>query len=73
MINSAATSHFCPDRSRFKNYTPITPIPVYAADGRSFEVVGRGDVETHLPNGRHCIQDPDSRSPASPDPAAKCG
>ncbi|KAJ7669795.1 hypothetical protein B0H17DRAFT_848863, partial [Mycena rosella] len=28
------------------------PILIYAADGRSFEAVGRGDVETQLPNGR---------------------
>ncbi|KAJ7639588.1 hypothetical protein B0H17DRAFT_844882, partial [Mycena rosella] len=27
------------------------PVPIYAADGRSFEAVGRGDVETELPNG----------------------
>jgi hypothetical protein len=53
MIDSAATSHFCPDRAKFKTYTPIKLIPIYAADGHTFEVIGRGDVQTELPNGRY--------------------
>ncbi|KAJ7816429.1 hypothetical protein B0H14DRAFT_2374638 [Mycena olivaceomarginata] len=46
LIDSGATSHLCPDRSRFKNFRHISPIAIHAADGLSFDAVGRGDVET---------------------------
>ncbi|KAJ7780427.1 hypothetical protein B0H14DRAFT_2159618, partial [Mycena olivaceomarginata] len=51
LIDSGATSHLCPDRSRFKNFRHISPIAIHAADGLLFDAVGRGDVETILPNG----------------------
>ena len=52
IIDSGASRHFCPDRSKFMNYKPIdNSHPINTADGRTFEAIGMGDVKIDLPNG----------------------
>jgi hypothetical protein len=51
IVDSGATSHFCPDRAKFTNYVDIPPQDVHTADGSSLSAVGRGDVELELPLG----------------------
>lgn len=51
IVDSGATSHFCPDRAKFTNYVDISPQDVHTADGSSLSAVGRGDVELELPLG----------------------
>ncbi|KAJ7795967.1 hypothetical protein B0H14DRAFT_2391112 [Mycena olivaceomarginata] len=54
-IDSGASLHLCPDLSRFRNFRRVTPIAIHAADRLSFEAIGRGDVETILPN-KMCLR-----------------
>jgi hypothetical protein len=49
IIDSGATSHFCPDRARFITFTAIEPQDVRTADGTCISALGRGDVEIELP------------------------
>jgi hypothetical protein len=51
IIDSGATSHFCPDHSKFINFTPIEPQEVYTADGSTISAIRRGDVQLDLPLG----------------------
>ena len=51
IVDSGATSHFCPDRSKFTSFVPITPQSVHTADGSSINAIGRGDVLIDLPLG----------------------
>jgi transposase InsO family protein len=51
IIDSGATSHFCPDFSKFQNYVPIDPQDIRTEDGSSVSAVGRGDVQIDLPLG----------------------
>lgn len=51
IIGSGASSHFCPDRTKFKNYVPIEPQNIHTADGTTVSAVGRGDVKLDLPLG----------------------
>ena len=50
VVDSGATSHFCPDRAKFISYHRITPETITAADSHSFEAIGCGDVRIELPN-----------------------
>ncbi|KAF8804227.1 hypothetical protein BYT27DRAFT_7107843, partial [Phlegmacium glaucopus] len=45
ILNTGASSHFSPERSRFLNYKEIDPEPVKAADGHSFKALGKGDLQ----------------------------
>ena len=62
IVDSGASHHYCPDKSKFKNFTVITD-NVKLADGRKVPALGVGDVEVTLPNGdkkntvllRNCI------------------
>ena len=49
-IDSGASSHYCPDRSQFKNYCTISGCEIIAADGRSLKALGIGDIPIDLPN-----------------------
>ena len=51
IIDSGATTHFCPDKAMFVNFIPTHPRPITAADGRQFHATGRGDVLLQVPNG----------------------
>jgi len=51
IIDCGASKHFSPERSKFINYEETKPEPVRAADGNSFNVVGKGDLQITLPNG----------------------
>jgi hypothetical protein len=51
IIDSGASSHFCPDRAKFENYVPIEPQDIHTADGTTVSTVGRGDVKLDLPLG----------------------
>jgi hypothetical protein len=39
IIDSGATSHFCPDRSKFITFTPIEPQQVHTADGSTISAI----------------------------------
>src|SRR5882762_10276429 len=51
IIDSGASSHFCPDRSKFIDFTAIDPLEVRTADGSSISATGRGNVRIELPLG----------------------
>ena len=51
ILDSGASRHFSPNRSKFINYQEINPEPIRAADGRTFSALGKGDLEIKLPNG----------------------
>ena len=52
IIDSGASRHFSPDRSKFLNYKEfINQEPIRAADGRTFHALGKGDIKINLPNG----------------------
>src|ERR1700722_7392998 len=51
VLDSGATDHFCSDRAKFLNYTQISPKPINAADGRTFDAIGRGDIPIIISNG----------------------
>src|SRR5882762_4265747 len=52
VIDSGATSHFCPDRSLFTTYVAIDPIEVKTANGSVCNAIGRGSVRVDLPLGQ---------------------
>ena len=49
IVGSGASHHYCPNKSKFKNFSPITD-NVKLADGRKLPTLGVGDVEMTLPN-----------------------
>ena len=52
IIDSGASCHFSPDRSKFQNYKEFTSQePIRAADGHTFHAIGKGNIQIHLPNG----------------------
>ncbi len=51
IVDTGASNHFTGYRERFNNFTPIKPIPIKAADGRTFSAIGKGDYPTQLPMG----------------------
>jgi len=56
IVDSGATSHFCPDRSKFTSFVQIEPQSVHTADGSSISATGRGDVQIDLPLGNTSTQ-----------------
>jgi hypothetical protein len=52
IVDSGATSHFCPDCAKFKTFATIDPKPINVADGQTLHALRRGDVEIELPNGK---------------------
>jgi uncharacterized membrane protein len=51
IIDSSASRHFCPDRSKFVNFTLISDSPITGADGRTFKALSTGDMHIELSNG----------------------
>jgi hypothetical protein len=52
IIDSGASRHFSPDRSKFLNYEEfVNQEPIRAADGRTFHALGKGDIKITFPNG----------------------
>ena len=49
IIDYGTSSHFSLDRSKFLDYEDIDPEPIKATDGRSFSVIGKGDIHVMLP------------------------
>ena len=66
ILDSGASHHYCPDKSKFKNLEPISD-SIKLADGHTLPALGIGDVEITLPNGdkrnkvmlRKCVYAPD--------------
>ena len=51
IIDSSASRHFSPDRSRFLNYKEFSnQEPIRATEGRTFHALGKGDIQIILPN-----------------------
>ena len=52
IIDSGASRHFSPDRTKFLNYEEfVNQEPIRAADGRTFHALGKGDIKITFPNG----------------------
>lgn len=51
IVDSGASSHFCPDKGKFLNFVKITPQEVYTASGDVISATGWGDVKIDLPLG----------------------
>ncbi|OJA08822.1 hypothetical protein AZE42_13437 [Rhizopogon vesiculosus] len=51
IVNSGATSHFCPDRTKFVTFQSIRPQEIYTADRSTLSAIGQGDVNIDLPLG----------------------
>src|SRR5271168_4870543 len=52
IIDCGASSHFSPEREKFLNYQELSPIPIRAANGRTFHALGKGDLKVLLPMGK---------------------
>jgi hypothetical protein len=50
-IDSGATSHFCPDCTKFITFEAIKAQDVCTADGTTISALGRGDIKVDLPLG----------------------
>jgi hypothetical protein len=50
ILDSGASRHFCPDRSRFQSYQPIDR-DIKTADGQTLKAIGTGNVQINLLNG----------------------
>jgi hypothetical protein len=51
IIDSGATSHFCPDRAKFITFEAIKAQDVRTADGSTISALGWGDIKVDLPLG----------------------
>ena len=49
ILNSGASPHYCPNKSKFKNLEPISD-SIKLANGHTLPALGIGDVEITLPN-----------------------
>jgi hypothetical protein len=52
IIDSGASHHFCPDKSKFLDYKPID-CPIKTADGQILKGLGIGDIHIELLNGKN--------------------
>jgi transposase InsO family protein len=50
LYDSGATRHMSGFLHKFFNFVEIDPIPITAADKRTFQATGRGDMYVHVPN-----------------------
>ena len=51
LYDTGASKHMSARREEFINYIPTDPKPIRAADKRTFDAVGKGDLHVELPNG----------------------
>ncbi|RDB21868.1 Retrovirus-related Pol polyprotein from transposon TNT 1-94 [Hypsizygus marmoreus] len=51
LYDSGASRHMSGYRHRFINYETIPPKPITAADKRTFDAIGKGDMWIEVPNG----------------------
>jgi hypothetical protein len=51
IVDSGATSHFCPDHGKFLNYVAIEAQPIHTTDGTTINAIGKGDIRLDLPLG----------------------
>ena len=66
IVDSGASRHYCPDKSKFKNFKPISN-SIKLTDGHTLPALGIGDVEITLPHGdkqnsvllKNCVYTPD--------------
>jgi len=52
LYDSGASQHMSPYHHRFLNFKSISPHPIQAADKRTFDTIGRGDLPNKVPNGK---------------------
>ena len=50
IVDSGTTCHYCPNRSRFKNFTPISDF-TNLTDGCKLLAIGEGDIKVTVPHG----------------------
>ena len=50
LVDSSASTHFCPDRSKFTSFVHNETV-ITTAEGWTFKASGHGDVTLYLPNG----------------------
>jgi hypothetical protein len=53
LYDSGASRHMSGFRHKFVDLVDIEPVPISAADKRTFKATGRGKMIIHLPNGDH--------------------
>ena len=66
IVDSGASPHYCPDKSKFRNFKPISD-SIKLADGHTLPVLGIRDIEITLPHGdkqnlvllKNCVYVPD--------------
>jgi hypothetical protein len=51
IIDSGATSHFCPDHTKFITFEAIKAQDICTADRTTISALGRGDIKVDLPLG----------------------
>ena len=51
LYNSGASQHFSPFHDQFVRFKTIPPRPISAAEKRTFQAVGQGDIYIEVPNG----------------------
>jgi hypothetical protein len=53
LYDSGASQHMSLYQERFINFKSIPPHAIEAADKRTFDAIGRGDLPIKIPNGKH--------------------
>jgi len=69
-MDSGASQHYCPDRSKFTDYKPIER-KITTADGRTLTTAGMGDLHIELTWLLPLYPSADSIRPVSPSPSAR--
>src|ERR1700678_1487854 len=55
LYDSGATRHMSGFHHKFIDFVEIEPIPITAADKRTFKATGKGDMRIYLPNGNSVL------------------
>ena len=53
LYDSGATRHMSGFFHKFINFTTVDPVPITAADKRTFQATGKGDMYVNIPNRNH--------------------
>jgi transposase InsO family protein len=51
ILDSGASCHITPERSDFRTFSPIPPLPVSGLEGSSVYAIGTGTVDLHIASG----------------------